>query len=196
MPERVCFAGPVVFTLAARAVVDATRELRSFWDVRALIADAVQQGHCRIDTLAGELARGPVRSSAWFRQALSEVASGVRSAAEADLRNLIIRAGLPVPIFNARLYLDGKLVAIADAWWAAARVAVEVDSRQWHLSPDDHEQTLRRSAALAALGIVVLHFTPGQIRRESAQVVAAIRAAVAGDGRRGGPVIHVLPADR
>jgi very-short-patch-repair endonuclease len=68
-----------------------------------------------------------------------------------------------------------------------------VDSREWHLSPEDWERTLRRSAALGALGIVVLHFTPGQIRDEPARVVAEISSAI-GFGRAGGPVIRAVPA--
>src|SRR5262244_2105411 len=117
----------------------------------------VQQGRCRIDWLGEELRCGPVRGSARLRRALAEVTGGIRSATEGDLRDLIIRAGLPMPMFNARLYAGQRLIAVADAWWPQAHVAVEVDSREWHLSPEDWERTLRRSAALGALGIVVLH---------------------------------------
>jgi very-short-patch-repair endonuclease len=67
---------------------------------------------------------------------------------------------------------------VADAWWPDAGVAAEVDSREWHLSPGDWERTLRRHARLTAHGILVLHFTPKQIRTEPAQVAAAIRAAL------------------
>lgn len=153
----------------------------------------VQQGRCRIDWLGEELRCGPVRGSARLRRALAEVTGGIRSATEGDLRDLIIRAGLPMPMFNARLYAGQRLIAVADAWWPQAHVAVEVDSREWHLSPEDWERTLRRSAALGALGIVVLHFTPGQIRDEPARVAAEISSAI-GFGRAGGPVIRAVPA--
>jgi very-short-patch-repair endonuclease len=114
------------------------------------------------------------RRSAGF----AEVAEGIRSGAEADLRDLVKRAGLPVPMFNARLYRGRVLVAVADAWWPDARVAAEVDSREWHLSPEDWERTLRRHARMSAQGILALHFTPRQIRTEPAQVIATIRAAL------------------
>ena len=81
-------------------------------------------------------------------------------------------------MFNARLYVGNKLIAVADAWWPAAGVAGEVDSREWHLSPEDWQKTLSRHARMTALGLLVLHFTPGQIRREPAQVVATIKAAL------------------
>lgn len=193
MPERVCFEGAVQFALVPRAVADAARELASFRDTRAVVADAVQQGRCRIDWLGEELRRGPVRRSAWLRRALTEVAGGIRSATEGDLRDLIARAGLPMPMFNARLYAGQKLIAVADAWWPRAHVAVEVDSREWHLSPEDWERTLRRDAAMGAVGIVVLHFTPRQIRDEPARVAADISSAI-GFGRAGGPAIRAVPA--
>ncbi len=179
-----CYSdGTIRFALAERAVADAARELGSFRELRAVLADAVQKGRCRTEWIRDELANGPVRGSAWLRRALAEVAEGIRSAAEGDLRDLIVHAGLPMPMFNASVYAGQELIAVADAWWPGACVAVEVDSREWHLSPDDWEHTMRRHSAMGKRGIVVLHFTPRQIRTEPGRVVAEIRAAIAA-GRR------------
>jgi hypothetical protein len=41
---------------------------------------------------------GPVRGSAMFRSVLAEVADGIRSTAEGDLRDLIRAARLPTPL--------------------------------------------------------------------------------------------------
>ena len=194
MPEFVFTDGAVRFADAARAVADAARELGSFREVRAVTADAVQRGRCRIDQLAEELAHAPVRQSAWLRRTLAEVADGVRSAAEGDLRSLIRAAGLPAPIFNARLYIGPDLLAVVDAWWPDAGVAVEVDSREWHLSPDDWQRTLRRSTRMSALGINVMHFTPQRIRTEAAEVAGEIRSAL--KSGQAGPwrAVRTLPA--
>src|SRR5262249_14873374 len=43
MPVPICFEGVVTFAMPARAVADAARELGSFREVRALVADVVQQ---------------------------------------------------------------------------------------------------------------------------------------------------------
>jgi hypothetical protein len=135
----------------------------------------VQRGDCPLAALARELDQGPARNSARLRQVLAEVADGVRSVTEAEFRHLIKRAGLPIPMFNARLFgADGTFIAAPDAWWPEAGVAAEVDSRQWHLSPDDWVRTLRRHAEMSSHGILVLHFTPGQIRSDPAAVAAAI----------------------
>jgi hypothetical protein len=185
MPGLVCYQAPVQFALPERAVADAARELRGFREVRALVADAVQCGLTRVDLLQAELGNGPRRGSAWLRRALAEVADGIRSGAEGDFRDLIRKARLPMPVFNAKLYAGREFLAVADAWWPEAGVAGEVESREWHLSPEDWEYTLTRSARLTSNGIMVLHFTPGQIRNEPARVAADIRSALA---VRHGPV--------
>ncbi len=82
-------------------------------------------------------------------------------------------------MFNARLFSGEMLLAVPDAWWPDAGLAAEVDSREWHLSPADWERTMRRHARMGAHGIVVLHFTPRQIRFEPAMVTGAIKAALA-----------------
>lgn len=192
MPEFVLTDGAVRFAEAARAVTDAARELGSFRDVRAVAADAVQRRRCRIDQLADELRHAPVRQSAWLRRTLAEVADGVRSAAEGDLRDLIRAHGLPAPLFNARLYVGPEFVAVPDAWWPERGVVVEVDSREWHLSPEDWQRTLRRSTRMNALGINVMHFTPQRIRTEAAEVAGEIRSALE-DGRPR-PAVRTLPA--
>ncbi len=179
MPETVCVDGAVHFVLPDRAVADAARDAHSFREVRALVADAVQKRRCRLDFLQEEVARGPMRGSAWLRRALAEVTTGVRSGAEGDFSDLLRNSGLPAPVYNARLYAGKAFIAVADAWWAEAGVAAEVDSRQWHLSPDDWERTLQRHARMSAHGIIVLHFTPSQIRDEPARVIADIGSALA-----------------
>jgi hypothetical protein len=194
MPEFVFTDGAVRFADAARAVADAARELGSFREVRAVAADAVQRRRCRLDQLIGELAHAPVRQSAWLRRALSEVADGVRSAAEGDLRSLIRAAGFPPPMFNARLYIGPDLLAVADAWWPDAGVAVEVESREWHLSPEDWERTMRRSRKMGAKGILMVQVSPHQIRTEAERIVADIRDALEAGRARPPLAIRTLPA--
>jgi very-short-patch-repair endonuclease len=194
MPEQACISGQIGFAMAARAVADTARLLTDLREVRAVVADCVQRRWCRVAELAEELRWGPAAGSALFRQALGEVADGIRSTAEADLRDLVNRSGLPAPMFNARLYAGKVLLAVADAWWPDAGVAAEVDSREWHLSPADWERTLRRHARLTAHGILVLHFTPKQIRAEPAAVAAAIRAALDAARAGGQPRVRALPA--
>jgi hypothetical protein len=126
-------------------------------EVRAVVADAVQLGRCTVGQLAQELGSGPVKGSAMFRSALGEVADGIRSTTEGDLRDLIRTARLPTPLFNPSLYAGDVFLGKPDAWWPDAGVAGEVDSRAWHLSrglashqapPDHHGRGRHHRGAL------------------------------------------------
>jgi hypothetical protein len=179
MPDRVFTAGPIRLVPLPRAVADAARGMTRLADVRAVVAATVQQGKCTPELLVAELEGGPVQGSALFRVAVSDVCDGIRSSPEADLKHLLRRAKIAAPVFNPRLYAGDEFIASPDAWWPDAGIAGEVDSRAYHLSPQDHERTLARDARMAAHGITVLHFTPRQIRTQPGMVIAAIRSALA-----------------
>jgi hypothetical protein len=168
----------IKYVLAPRAIADSVRSLDRLSDARAVVASGVQQGRCTLRQLADELARRHDARDALFRKVLAEVAAGIRSAPEAELRELLRRSGLPAPLYNPDLFLNGTFLARPDAWWPQAAVAVEVDSREWHLSPDDWQRTLRRHRRMTAAGIFVVHVTPAQLRTEPLQVVADIAAAL------------------
>jgi hypothetical protein len=189
MPEQAFTLGPVSLAPIPRAVADSARGLTRLADVRALVAAVVQHGRCSADSLVAELEGGPVQGSALLRIAIADIRDGVRSSPEADLKDLLERAKIPTPMFNPRLYAGEEFIASPDGWWPDLGVAAEVDSREYHLSPEDHERTLARHARMAAHGITVLHFTPRQIRTQPAQVAATIRAALA--AARGRPALNI-----
>jgi very-short-patch-repair endonuclease len=194
LPARSWLAGGLRLAPPARAIADAALVITAVDEVRAMVADAVQRNKCTIPQLITELSEGPVRGSARLRQAVSEVTAGVRSVAEGDLRHLLQRGRLPMPYFNAKLYVGEVFLAMPDAWWPAAGVAVEVDSREWHLSPGDWERTMARHARMSAHGIIVLHFTPGKIRRDPEGVLAAIRNALKSAAGRPALSVRTVPA--
>ena len=194
LPEPTGVAGEVRFAFPPRAVADAARGMTDMGDVRAVVAGAVQRGKCPIGRLRWELDNGPRRGSALLRRALAEVADGARSGAEGELHALIKRARLPAPVFNPRLFAGRVFLGSPDCWWPDAGVAAEVDSREWHLSPRDWENTLARHARMSAHGIIALHFTPGQIAAKRGEVVSAIRSAIAAGRNRPLPQVRALAA--
>lgn len=195
MPDRIFTIGALHYAPPARAVADAARLMTDIRDVRAVVADSVQRRKCSPEKLAEELSHGPIRDSARLRQVLDEIAEGVRSVAEAELRDLIRHAGLPGPVlFNAKLYAGNVFIGAPDVWWPDAGVAVEVDSREWHLSPADWERTMNRRATMSAYGIIVLHFSPNQIRAEPRKVIGLIRSTLGSAANRPALAITALPA--
>jgi hypothetical protein len=187
MPVVFRTEGAVRYVLAPRAAADAARGAADLREARAVVAESVQQGRCPPSFLIAELAEGPRQRSRLLRVVVGEVVAGVRSVAEGEFRELIIAAGLPLPLFNEPVRRpDGTLIGVADAWWPGERVAAEVDSREWHLSPEDWEETMRRHNEMESNGIRVLHLRPGQIRREPRSVVTAIAGALGWRGQRAG----------
>jgi hypothetical protein len=189
MPERVWSFGPLRYALPARAVADTARGMTSLRDVRAIVADAVQRNRCGVRQLAEELAAGPKVGSALLREALTDVADGIRSAAEGDLKDLLARSGLPMPLFNATVFAGEEFVAQLDGWWPEFGVGLEVDSREWHMSPEDHASTLTRGRRLSIHQLIVLRFTPKQIRAEPTKVIDDIRRTL--EGARGRPPLNL-----
>jgi len=194
VPDRARPIRGIRYAPAARAVADAVRGQTDMDFVRSVVAGAVQQRKCTLPQLTDELRTGPKRGSAALRAALAEVADGIRSVAEGDLRKLIKKAGLPEPMYNPRLFVGADFLASPDVWWPDAGAAGEVDSREWHFSPLDWERTLARHDRMSAHGIIVLHFPPRRIKTDPAGVVAEIRKALE-NGRRRGPLdIRADPA--
>jgi hypothetical protein len=182
MPERwnmIGATGVIKFVKPPRAVADAARILTRFDDVRAVVSEALLHQACTLPELTAELKAGGSQYSSLFREALAEVGDGIRSVAEAQFRRLILRSGLPAPLFNATLYdARGNRIAMVDAWWQRAGVAVEVDSRQYHSSAQDQDATTERHDELAAYGILPLHFAPKRIRTAGAGVISKIGRAI------------------
>jgi hypothetical protein len=171
-----------------RAVGDACRRLTDLDDVRAIVAGAVQQRKCTTEQLVREVADGPMKGSALLREAVGEALAGVRSAAEGQGRSVLRGAGVPEAQWNVDLYSDtGEWLGRPDGWWAEAGVALEIDSREWHLDPAGWERTMERHAQMTKRGILVVHVTPKLIWRRPAEFVARVANALEA-GRHRGPV--------
>jgi hypothetical protein len=181
--------GTIIYAPLDRAIVDAARQLTDLPEIRELVASAVQRGKVLVAHLVRELDRaGPVAGSARLRLALTEVADGIRSTAEADLRTLIIQAKLPTPLYNHDLDVGGKFLARPDAWWPDAGVAAEVDSKAWHLLPADYDRAMTRHDRMVAQGIRVLHFAPTLLRPAKRDIAQQIRSTLQ---HSTGPLPHI-----
>jgi hypothetical protein len=82
-----------------------------------------------------------------------------------------------------------------DAWADDVALAWEIDSYEFHLSPELYDRTLRRNAAMVASGIMVVHTTPGRLRREPKQVLRELESAYWQASRRRRPLVFMtVPA--
>jgi hypothetical protein len=183
----------------ARAVVDACRAMSRLDSVRALVADVVQSGLVSVDELVEALAQAARQRSGLPREVLAEVAAGVRSAAEAQVRDMFDRHGIPQPKWNWSLHtVDGEHVATPDGYWEAIGAAMQIDSMMWHLSPSAYRRTQQRARALGAYGVPVLPVAPGDALANELAFIREVRSFLARNADRAHPVDLVLrpPADR
>lgn len=163
----------------ARAVADACRGLGNLRDVRAVVAESVQRGLTSVTALESELAQAGSSRTALLRRAIREIASGARSAPEVDLHEIFATGGgTPAIIWNPQLEGDdGRPLPSPDGWIPKAGIALEVDSREYHLNPEDWERTMRRHNLLSSYGALVLHFTPSEVRGRRRSVRGVVEHA-------------------
>ena len=193
MPEHPWVSDGIRWAAVPRAVADLARGGVASREVKALVAAVVQRRTCTVGQLAAELSSGPARASGALRAALEEVADGVASAAEGDMRKLVKAGRLPEPMYNPRLYVGEEFLAQPDLWWRDAGVAGEVDSREWHLSPELWKRTMARHSAMSAQGIIVLHFAPSRIKSDASRVITELRSAIEAGLRRPPLPIRTVP---
>ncbi len=132
-------------------------------------------------SMSDVLARYPRRRGAAVASAaLAEQAEplGVtRNDFEAEFLALIEAAGLPRPRVNPVLRIAGRTVE-PDFAWEHARVIVELDGREVHLTPQAFERDRARDRALQARGWRTVRVTWRQARFDARAVVADLRSLI------------------
>jgi hypothetical protein len=163
LPSERWRAGPLRLTSASRTLVDCARE----WPLEAAVVamDAAVLGE---RTTVQQLRAAAEAIHHWPGAARAVRAAGlVDGRAESPLesrgRLRIVGAGLPSPELQVEIRAEGRLVAVVDAWFDEAGVAVEFDGRVKYTDPwreRSPERVLweekRREDELRALDIRVL----------------------------------------
>lgn len=150
------------------AAIDATlrdRMLRPS-DLHSVLALHLRRGRngCAAlrDVLAYRLGEDPVPLSEWSRM----------------VEQLLVDAGLDRPRLEYRVRgADGAFVGQVDLAYPAHRVAVELDSVQYHLNHESFVADPRRRNALTVAGWTVLSFTWGDYTKRPSTLCAQVAAA-------------------
>jgi len=144
-------------TTIQRTLLDVSRTLP---EVEALIVldQALRKGFARVNTPLGLLAEP------------------AESPMETRLRWLLLNAGLPRPIVQAKLHdARGREIARADLYYPDARLVIEYDGT-------NHRDRLiddnRRQNPLVDAGFQVLRFTAADLNQRPGAVAALVRAAL------------------
>lgn len=163
---------------AARAVVDAGCRITDRRETRAMVLETVQTGLVSIPELQDELRQAQRRGSALLGDCIAEARAGVRSAPEAELRQILLQAPIPEPVWNPQMYLPGgKFLGQPDGLIVESMVALEVDSQTHHAHGDDWMDTLDRGSDFIANGLLVVHIVPTRLRADPMSTVRRVVAA-------------------
>lgn len=152
-----------------RCVLDAVRRLRDESDIAAILTEPVQRRMVLKETLEDELERGCRKGSATPRKVLRGIRSGVRSAAEFDVREWwLSRPELDPVLFNVALFDEhGTHLGIADIYDEEIGLVVPVDSVEQHFAtPDQVALTERQHRSYRSAGLHVLGIRPGRVRTD------------------------------
>lgn len=161
---------------ATRAVLDAVRRMRKIEEVCGALAEVVQRSLSTPERLLAELDAGSGRGSALPREVLrDEIGANVHSVAEGDAYRVWQRSNLPAPYWNVSLFnAHGRFLGRPDAWFDDVGMAWQIDSYQWHLSPEAYAATVDRDAVMTGEGVWVLRTLPAKLRRKPGQALQTL----------------------
>lgn len=143
-----------------------------------LLYEAVQRHRVGAVALREAFRTRQVPVSGELAAVLADLAAGVHSVAEGWARRLIARNGLPDPLWNQDLFVDGEWLCRPDAYWPEHGVVLEIDSVRHHQLGADFQRTTARHARISAAGLCVLPVTPAQLRDAPHQFLSALTRAL------------------
>lgn len=154
---------------------------------RSILVGAVRDGLLSTGRVRQNLGRN-TDGAAEIRRLLDLVDAGCHSELEIfGLTRVFDHPSLPRSVAQRRVRLRDRTVVL-DRAYDDVMVAVELDGAAYHFGRRQRERDMRRDAALAALGWLVLRFSyrrivadPDGVRREVAAVIAARRTQLRGD---------------
>lgn len=143
------------------------------------------QGHGRarrpaITSIAALRAAIPsrARGAARARRALADVRVGAESRMETRLRLLLIRAGLPEPLLNPPMLIDGQVLH-PDLAYPQWRVVLEYEGEEHRLDPRRWRSDITRRERFEAAGERVIRVHAGDILAEPEAFLARVARILA-----------------
>src|SRR4051794_9982394 len=130
------------------------------------------------DLLAEAIEATRRQGAALLRQALVEARRGSRSPGETRVRLLLVRAGIPEPLLNHRIYdAFGRYLGKGDLVWRSHKVVLEYEGAQHGLDVGQFRYDVERYERFRDAGWTVIRVTADDLRpQRRAALVARVRA--------------------
>ncbi|NYV74483.1 hypothetical protein [Streptomyces sp. UH6] len=168
-----CAPLPWALADACAAAVRAGEPVR-----KGCLYEAVQRRRVGVEQLRETFLRRQVPLTGELGAVLADLEAGAHSVAEGWGRRLVARSGLPQPLWNRALRIDGRFLCRPDAYWPEHGVVLEVDSVRHHQVGEDFTRTVTRQALLASAGLCVIPATPTQLRTRPDTALARLAEAL------------------
>lgn len=120
--------------------------------------------------------------AAAFLAAVERARVGAESPQETRSRLAIVDGGLPEPVVQLEVWLDGVLRAVIDLAYPDWLIAIEYEGEHHLTDPAQWAKDIRRHELLESLGWIVIRVTKTDLRGGGRALVRRVRAALA---RRG-----------
>lgn len=168
-------------TRMPRSVVDWASWQPTERAARLVVLRAAQSGKVSTDQLRSALpTRGPCRHHAVILESVIDVEGGIQSVPEHDFRELVRRAGLPLPTHQVvRRQPSGRY--FLDVGWDEFRLSAEVQGVH-HFEAATRDKDLDRQNDLVVEGESLLQFTSYAVRHQQPKVAETLRRALAHRG--------------
>ena len=139
-PDEVVSVGELRVTSLARTVADLARTTPFTWGV--IVADqALSAGTTRLELSAAVEASSPAAGMARARQVVLFADARSESVAESASRVTIARTGLPRPVPQVPIEVDGRIIARGDFGWEDWKLIGEMDGEVKYRPGDDPDTT-------------------------------------------------------
>lgn len=133
-------------------------------------------GWLTIDELTAAVRRRRrIRGIVKLRAALSEIRVGSRSPGETRTRLALVRRGLPEPVLNHDVVVDGVWIACVDLAYPEARVAIEYESDLHRTDPGTFKKDLTRGEHLKDVDWWLVRTTADDVGRDGDRFASRIR---------------------
>jgi hypothetical protein len=145
---------------------DAMTRRRQPVATRAALADAVAQAGSR-------------RGICLARAALQLIVGGTDSTPETDVRLLLVRAGLPVPVVNLAIRdQSGRILYWLDMAYPWAKLAIEYDGAIHVADQARMQRDIARRRRLESMGWRIITVSAADLLNNPLEIVATVRAAL------------------
>jgi very-short-patch-repair endonuclease len=177
-PEDVGLIGRLTATTRVRTATDllaglAWPDARNLWawlSTRRVLGTAELQ--------AAVTRRAGQHGTPQLRRLLDASATGSLSAADDLLHDLLRLAGISGWTANARVVLNGQLVAVVDVLFEQQKVVLEVDGWSTHSHREAFQSDRTKQNALMLAGYLVLRVTWDDLTNRPAEVTRQVRIAI------------------